>query len=242
MPSVVTAKLAKLLRSRIDRNARQRGRKMSRELGISHGWIQNCLKKFLHRKAFKYGRVVALFDPTRKHQYNKCLALKRVLADGNSRRALFVDETPVPYGVAVLRQKWASLGEGETISSCEKFPSSSTIASIDNSHGNSRFKWAQISTDFFRKRGVNECRLVPEDWSSWIIKVHSSAKLCGKKIWFSYGIRCQDTWRKKARKIEGQFSGHGPLERLPSHLSGNHATRYVTQSIVEREASATRFT
>jgi hypothetical protein len=112
MPSVVTQKLAKLLRSRIDRNGQQRGRKIARELGISHSSIQKCLKKFPHRKAFKCGRVVVLFDPTRKNQYKKCLALKRVLADGNSRRALYVDETPVPYGVAVLRQKRASLGEG----------------------------------------------------------------------------------------------------------------------------------
>ena len=112
MPSVVTPKLAKLLRSRIDRNPQQRGRKIPRELGVSHNSIQKCLKKFLHRKAFKYGRVVALFDPTLKNRYKKCLALKRVLADGNSRRALYVDETPVPYGVAVLRPKRASLGEG----------------------------------------------------------------------------------------------------------------------------------
>jgi hypothetical protein len=112
MPSVVTAKLTKLLRSRLDRNAHQRGRKIPRELGVSHNSIQKCLQKFLQRKAFKCGRVVALFDPTRKHQYKKCLALKRVLADGNSRRALYVDETPVPYGVAVLRPKRASLGEG----------------------------------------------------------------------------------------------------------------------------------
>ena len=104
MPSVVTQKLAKLLRSRIDRNPQQRGRKIARELAISHSSTQKCLKKFLQRKTFKCRRAVALFDPTRKNRYKKCLALKRVLADGRHRKALYVDETPVPLELPYCSQ------------------------------------------------------------------------------------------------------------------------------------------
>ena len=51
-------------------------------------------------------KVVASFDATRKNQYKKSLARKRVLADGRHQKALYVEETPGPLELPYCAQNW----------------------------------------------------------------------------------------------------------------------------------------